>query len=72
MNVSAVLDMPTPEATLSASAMPELRRLIVEATDHEVILSGRVSSYYHKQMAQEAVRHVAGRRRIVNRVAVHR
>ncbi|MFO0847513.1 MAG: BON domain-containing protein [Gemmataceae bacterium] len=61
---------PTPEAVLSASPMPELRRLAVESTEESVILSGRVSSYYMKQMAQECVRGVTAGRRVVNRVEV--
>jgi osmotically-inducible protein OsmY len=68
--MTAVLPPPTPEAVLSASPMPELRRLAVEATDEVIILSGRVSSYYLKQMAQECVRTATAGRRVVNRVEV--
>lgn len=68
---TAVLIAPhTPEAVLSASSMPELRRLAVESTEESVILSGRVSSYYMKQMAQECVRGVTAGRRVVNRIEV--
>ena len=55
MTTSAVLEKPSPEATLSASPMPELRRLVVVASDHEVVITGRVSSFYLKQMAQESL-----------------
>jgi hypothetical protein len=57
-------------AALAASAAPELRRLTVTATDAEVVITGRVPSYYFKQLAQEAVRPAAGGRRMVNRVEV--
>jgi len=56
MTASAAPPIPTPEAVLSSSPMPELRRLEVYADEDEVILVGRVSSYYLKQLAQECVR----------------
>lgn len=65
-----VLDPPSPEATLSTSPLPELRRLVVHESDEEVVITGRVSSYYMKQLAQEAVRSVIGPRRLLNRVVV--
>ena len=71
MNTAFDLDRPSPEAALSASPMPELRRLSVQTNDQEVILTGRVSSYYLKQMAQESVRGSVGRRKLLNRVEVH-
>ncbi len=61
---------PCPAATLSASPIPQLRRLRVTASDHEVVITGHVPSYYLKQLAQEAVRGAVGRRRLVNRVQV--
>lgn len=70
MATAVLIAPPTPEAVLSASSMPELRRLAVVSTDESVILSGRVSSYYMKQMAQECVRGVTAGRRVVNRVEV--
>lgn len=51
---------------------PALRGLSVRQSDAEVIISGCVSSYYLKQLAQEAVRPVLGGRRLVNRVTVCR
>jgi osmotically-inducible protein OsmY len=72
---AATLSPPTstcPEAALSASPLPELRRLVVETTETEVVISGRVSSYYLKQLAQEAVRIAVGHRRLLNRVTVAR
>jgi hypothetical protein len=55
---------------LEDSSQHELRRLRVVETDSSVILEGRVTSYYLKQLAQELVRPAADGRRVVNRVFV--
>ena len=57
---------------LRSSPLPVLRKLAVEETDSEVVLSGSVSSYYLKQLAQETVLPVLGGRRLLNRVQVER
>jgi len=64
--------MQTQQATtvLRLSPLPALRRLSVEESEAEVIITGRVSSYYHKQLAQEAIRSVLEGRRLHNRVTV--
>jgi hypothetical protein len=73
MNASAVLSPPAePAEVLTASPLPQLRRLVVTATESEVVITGQVSSYYLKQLAQEAVRPTLGRRRLLNRVEVCR
>lgn len=59
-----------PAEMLTASPLPQLRRLVVTATDHEVVITGRVSSYYMKQLAQEALRPALGARRLLNQVEV--
>ena len=41
-----------------------------ETEDGRVILRGRVSSYFHKQMAQEAIRRVDGVEEISNELEV--
>ncbi len=69
---AATLPPPTPEAVLSASPLPELRRLVVTADEREVVITGRVSSYYLKQLAQESVRNTVGLRKLLNRVEVRR
>jgi osmotically-inducible protein OsmY len=55
---------------LRQSAHPALRRLLVEETETTVVISGRVSSYYLKQLAQEAIMPVRGCRDVVNQVLV--
>ncbi len=48
----------------------QLRRLVVRENDTEVVITGQVSSYYYKQMAQETLRTAVGTRTIVNHVEV--
>ena len=55
---------------LRRSSHPALRYLCVEETDDSLIISGRVTSYYLKQLAQETLMPVRGERRVVNRVNV--
>lgn len=62
--------LPGPAEVLTSSPLPQLRRLMVTATDHEVVITGRVTSYYMKQLAQEAVRAAIGTRRLLNQVEV--
>ena len=57
---------------LTDSRIPALRRVIVEESDASVVLTGTVSSYYEKQLAQETVRGLCGQRRLINRVNVVR
>ena len=48
-----------------------LRKILrFEASEGKVVLRGQVASYFHKQMAQEALRGVAGVREIENQVEV--
>ncbi len=60
------------EETLRHNAIPALRRLAVAESDVEVVLTGAVSSYYLKQLAQEAVLPLVGPRHLLNRVTVVR
>ena len=57
-------------AVLANSSVTELRRLRVDGLANELRLSGSVRSFYHKQLAQETVRIVAGDMQVVNRVDV--
>jgi hypothetical protein len=63
--------LPLAQTALSESPIFDLRDLTVEEGEEALVLRGRVSSYYHKQMAQEVVRAVAGREiDVVNSIAV--
>ncbi len=65
--------MPESPRTVQAllrNAHPALRRLSVEETEEAIVISGRVGSYYLKQLAQEVVRPVRGVRQLVNCVTV--
>jgi osmotically-inducible protein OsmY len=68
------LSLVTPQAVqaLRQSPIPALRHLQVEETDREVVLSGSVTTYYMKQLAQEAVMPLLGDRQLQNRVRVVR
>ena len=55
---------------LTASPLPQLRQLVVTVNEAEVVITGRVSSYYMKQLAQEALRPTVGARRLLNQVEV--
>lgn len=57
---------------LRESPLPQLRSLDVAESDHEVVLRGRVYSYFQKQMAQESVLPLLGERRLRNLVTVDR
>ena len=57
-------------AVLAENSVRELRTLRVDRSANDLQLTGRVRSFYHKQLAQEAVRQVAGGMQVVNRVNV--
>ena len=57
---------------LRQSPIPALRKLQVEESDLEIILSGSVSSYYLKQLAQETIMPLLSGRELQNRVSVVR
>lgn len=52
---------------------PHLARsgLTLEARDGRLVVRGTVRSYFHKQMAQESLRHVDGVEQIENLLEVH-
>ncbi|QDV84431.1 BON domain-containing protein [Novipirellula sp.] len=58
-------------ALLAKSSVQELRSLRVDEDANELRLRGKVRSFYHKQLAQEAVLPVAGSLQVVNHVDVH-
>jgi hypothetical protein len=57
--------------TLRDCSLSFLRHLSVTENDEEIVLSGNVSSYYYKQLAQEAVMPVLGERRLKNLIVVN-
>ena len=58
------------KAALLESPIFMLRVLCVEQLGDALLLSGRVDTYYHKQLAQEAVRAVAGELQVINSIEV--
>jgi hypothetical protein len=58
--------------SLSRSPIPALRRLTVEETDIAIVISGRLPTYYLKQLAQEAVMPMLAGRQLLNHVQVVR
>ena len=58
------------QSALSSSPFYELRVLHVEPREDHVRISGRVSSFYHKQLVQEIVRTVAKGIEVINSVDV--
>lgn len=67
---SACVQSPEPVEVLTSSPLPQLRQLVVTVSEGEVVITGRVSSFYLKQLAQETIRPALGRRRLLNRVEV--
>ena len=55
---------------LANSSVRELRQLRVDGSSNKLELSGRVRSFYHKQLAQETVLAVAAGMQVVNQVDV--
>ena len=71
MAISSLVQSRADQA-LRQSPIPVLRRLKVNETELEVVLSGSVSSYYLKQLAQETIMPFIGPRELHNRVMVIR
>lgn len=55
---------------LRESCLHALRELEVEQAGDSIVISGRVSSFYHKQMAQEVVKAVCSDIELFNAVDV--
>jgi len=47
------------EAALAESPIPTLRGLDVRTDGETLLLSGKVDTFYHKQLAQELIRAIA-------------
>jgi len=61
---------PRAQNALTASPVYALRELRVDSTEDTLLIRGAVTSFYHKQLAQEAVRAVAEGIAVVNTVSV--
>ena len=55
---------------LSLSPIHALNRLDIESVGEMILISGRVDSFYHSQLAQEAVRAVVEGVEVVNKIDV--
>ena len=58
------------ESTLSSNPYLTQQKLKFEANRGRVVLRGVVNSFFQKQMAQEAVRHVEGVEEVENNLEV--
>jgi hypothetical protein len=58
------------DAALRASPYFPLRAIRCRCDGDVIVLEGRVSSYHHKQLAQETVAHLDGMPTIVNEIGV--
>ena len=58
------------QSALTSSPVYPLRELTVESRNDALLITGSVGSFYHKQLAQEAVRAVVGAVEVVNSVQV--
>jgi hypothetical protein len=58
------------QSALAESPIFVLRELRVRQQQGRLLLSGRVDSYYHKQLAQEVVRAVADGLQVINSIDV--
>lgn len=69
MATSAALNDQATQA-LQKSRIPALRRIRIEENGSALVLSGRVPTYYYKQLAQETVLPYLAGRELINRVTV--
>ena len=61
---------PRAQTALDSSPIQELRNLQVEQREETLLISGAVSSFYHKQLAQEVVRSVCKGIEVINSIRV--
>ncbi len=60
----------TAQQALDSASHAALRAVRCDFTNGVLLLRGTVGSYYHKQLAQEAVRNLEGVTKINNRISV--
>ena len=61
---------PRAQTALAGNPIHELRDLQVEHREGTLVISGTVSSFYHKQLAQEVVRSVCESIEVMNSICV--
>lgn len=70
VDASANTMQPRAQAALANSPFYELRDLQVDQRADALLIAGSVSSFYHKQLAQEVVRSVCADMRVINAIRV--
>jgi hypothetical protein len=70
MSYETTIEVERARAALADCPIYALRELTVEPLEDAIQISGSVSSFYHKQLAQEFVRAVADTAEVVNSVRV--
>lgn len=68
----AIVESSRAVLALRQSPLPSLRQLVLEEAEGTVVIQGKVSSYYLKQLAQETVMPLLEGRKLLNRVVVVR
>ena len=71
MTMTSINDVqPRAQTALSDSSIYELRILRIDRHDQALVISGRVTSFYHKQLAQETVLAVSEGIEVINSILV--
>lgn len=71
MTTTSINDVqPRAQTALSGSSIYELRVLRIDRTDQALVISGHVSSFYHKQLAQETVLAICDGVEVINSILV--
>jgi osmotically-inducible protein OsmY len=58
------------EARLGASSYHAVRRVHCKSDQGVLVLEGRLSTFFHKQLAQELVADIEGVKQVVNQIEV--
>lgn len=69
--MSPSLDVVNQATRTLQNTHPALRHLSVQGAGETLIISGTVTCYYHKQLAQEALKPLRGELQLVNHITVH-
>jgi hypothetical protein len=67
---TSALSLIRADQALRQCGHPALRQIHIEESEREIVLSGSVNSYYHKQLAQETIMPVLGARELRNQIKV--